>query len=103
MRSILWISLMAGWLMVGCAPALAPLPMNPPAPSAHPIVPAAIPMAVPTASNVLPDETSTPEVTPVPAGPQAPAINNTVWLNTEPLTQDQLNGHVVLIDFWTFG
>lgn len=93
MRSILWISLMAGWLMAGCAPA----------PSAHPIVPAAIPTAVPTASNVLPDETSTPEVTPVPAGPQAPAINNTVWLNAEPLTQDQLNGHVVLIDFWTFG
>ena len=30
-------------------------------------------------------------------------MHNTVWLNTEPLTQDQLNGHVVLIDFWTFG
>jgi hypothetical protein len=47
--------------------------------------------------------TSIPEVTPLPAGPQAPVINNTVWINTEPLTPDQLNGRVVLIDFWTFG
>ncbi len=50
-----------------------------------------------------PIATLTLEVTPVPTGPRAPAINNEVWLNTAPLAQDQLNGKVVLIDFWTFG
>lgn len=97
MRSIQWIILIT-LLAAGCA-----TPQNSATPSAAPIVPAAIPTAVSTKSNGLPDETSTPEVTPLPTGPQAPAINNTVWLNTEPLTQDQLNGQVVLVDFWTFG
>ncbi len=50
-----------------------------------------------------PIATLTLEVIPVPTDPRAPAINNEVWLNTTPLTQDQLNGKVVLIDFWTFG
>jgi hypothetical protein len=56
-------------------------------------------------ATVVPKPTATvrPQATPLPTGPKAPAINNTVWLNTEPLTPDQLNGRVVLIDFWTFG
>ncbi len=56
-----------------------------------------------TAAMPEPMATSQPPVAPLPMEPKAPAINNTVWLNTEPLTQNQLNGKVVLIDFWTFG
>lgn len=44
------------------------------------------------------------ERTPLPTGPKAPAITNQVWLNTDkPLTQADLSGKVILIDFWTFG
>ena len=24
------------------------------------------------------------------------------WINSPPLTRDQLKGHVVLVDFWTY-
>ena len=31
-----------------------------------------------------------------------PSLDGAIgWLNTEPLTADQLRGHVVLVDFWT--
>jgi hypothetical protein len=40
----------------------------------------------------------------LPTQPKAPPINNQTWLNTDrPLTQADLNGKVILIDFWTFG
>jgi hypothetical protein len=40
----------------------------------------------------------------LPLAPKAPTINNQVWLNTEkPLAPADLNGKVILIDFWTFG
>ena len=46
----------------------------------------------------------TMESIPLSTGPKAPAITNQVWLNTDkPLTQADLNGKVILIDFWTFG
>ncbi|MEJ7713602.1 MAG: hypothetical protein WKF84_28085 [Pyrinomonadaceae bacterium] len=35
--------------------------------------------------------------------PQAAAITNGTWINSEPLTLESLRGRVVLIDFWTFG
>lgn len=39
----------------------------------------------------------------LPTEPKAPAIHNQVWLNTaKPLTQADLKGKVILIDFWTF-
>jgi cytochrome oxidase Cu insertion factor (SCO1/SenC/PrrC family) len=39
----------------------------------------------------------------LPTEPKAPAITNQVWLNTDkPLTPADLNGKVILIDFWTF-
>ena len=31
-----------------------------------------------------------------------PLDGATEWLNSEPLGPDELEGHVVLIDFWTF-
>ena len=38
------------------------------------------------------------------AGPQTmPDLSGAVaWLNSPPLTRDQLKGHVVLVDFWTY-
>ncbi len=36
-------------------------------------------------------------------GMSAPAITNSVWLNSEPLSQVSLKGKVVLVEFWTFG
>lgn len=44
------------------------------------------------------------ENAPLPTGPKAPALHNQTWLNVErPLTPADLDGKVVLIDFWTFG
>jgi len=39
-----------------------------------------------------------------PSGPQTmPELSGAVaWINSPPLTRDQLKGHVVLVDFWTY-
>jgi cytochrome c biogenesis protein CcdA/thiol-disulfide isomerase/thioredoxin len=39
-----------------------------------------------------------------PAGPQTmPDLSGAIaWINSQPLTGDQLKGHVVLVDFWTY-
>ncbi len=34
---------------------------------------------------------------------RAPAINEGTWINSEPLTIESQRGHVVVVDFWTFG
>jgi hypothetical protein len=34
---------------------------------------------------------------------QAPQLENTVWLNSEPLHLADLRGKVVLLEMWTFG
>jgi thiol-disulfide isomerase/thioredoxin len=40
---------------------------------------------------------------PLPIKPRLPEFSGaTEWLNTEPLTTDQLRGKVVLVDFWTY-
>lgn len=33
----------------------------------------------------------------------APALGEGIWINSEPLKIEDLRGHVVLVDFWTFG
>ncbi len=33
----------------------------------------------------------------------APQWNNATWINSEPLTLNQLQGKVILVEFWTFG
>ncbi len=38
----------------------------------------------------------------LPRGPLAPGIDSNTWLNSAPLSTDELRGHVVLVDFWTF-
>jgi thiol-disulfide isomerase/thioredoxin len=40
----------------------------------------------------------------IPAGnaPAAPAFAEGVWINSEPLTLENLSGRVVLVEFWTF-
>jgi hypothetical protein len=32
-----------------------------------------------------------------------PELFNEVWLNSEPLTLEELRGQVVIVEFWTFG
>ncbi len=43
--------------------------------------------------------------TPVPdsRSPRAPEFASGIWINSEPLTLQELRGRVVLIEFWTFG
>jgi hypothetical protein len=38
-----------------------------------------------------------------PAGPLAPPIRSTAWINSAPLAWDALRGRVVMIEFWTYG
>lgn len=38
----------------------------------------------------------------LPPGPNAPAIVSDTWLNSAPLTPQELRGKVVLVEFWTF-
>jgi len=35
--------------------------------------------------------------------PAAPAFAEGTWINSDPLTLEKLRGHVVLVEFWTFG
>jgi len=35
--------------------------------------------------------------------PRAPALESGTWINSEPLTLKSQRGHVVVVDFWTFG
>lgn len=36
-------------------------------------------------------------------GKPAPEISGGPWLNSPPLTNHDLKGHVVLVEFWTYG
>lgn len=47
---------------------------------------------IPTAEEVLADE----------PGPPAPPIEVEGWLNSDPLTPEDLEGQVVIYDFWTY-
>lgn len=40
---------------------------------------------------------------PFTLGERAPDIAGESWINSRPLTMAGLRGHVVLIDFWTYG
>lgn len=95
-------SAVAGVLTVAC---LAVACSSEPAPTATPT-----PMPVPTA-------TPTPVPPPTPELPAFGASGNTggkigdsaseftgitQWLNSEPLTMEEMRGKVVLIDFWTY-
>jgi hypothetical protein len=95
----LWVILLL--LLTGCAIA------NPVKITNHDLVEPS-----PTAaaeSNRVPLETKvTPTIIPgqsskLPHLGQAPELENTVWLNSEPLHLADLRGKVVLLDMWTFG
>ena len=58
-------------------------------------VPTEIPQPEPTATSWLIEQ--------LPSQGVAPEITNEVWINSEPLTLADLEGQVVLIEFWTFG
>ena len=38
-----------------------------------------------------------------PEGAPAPAIAGQTWINSPPLTLQDLRGRVVLVEFWTYG
>jgi len=40
---------------------------------------------------------------PVGVGQAAPEITGGPWINSEPLSLGGLRGHVVLVEFWTYG
>lgn len=36
-------------------------------------------------------------------GKEAPAISGSSWINSAPLTINDLKGRVILVEFWTYG
>lgn len=83
-------------------------PVNPP-PAGEPAAPAAVkPTATPPADpTVPPAATAIPTIRPpTPAAaeppPAAELAGIAAWINSDPLTLQQLRGKVVLIDFWTY-
>ena len=53
--------------------------------------------------TIAPVNTGTSPSTALPVGPQAPEFTGiTGWINSQPLTMQELRGKVVLVDFWTF-
>jgi len=71
--------------------------LKPMAPTSAPPVAEQRPVMVPAQARttprlVLPDEGAVP-----------PLTGAVAWLNSPPLTAEQLRGKVVLVDFWTFG
>ena len=110
-------------LLVGaCAPASAPpaaAPAAPPAaaPAAPPAAaPAAPPAAAPAAPPVVtpaapaapaaPTATAAPptggQPSSLPVVAKAPDIQAPTWINSEPLSLQQLEGKVALVVFWTY-
>ena len=80
-----------------------PLPTGKPA--ATPIPPAMPPATIappaPPAATAIPTpRPPTPTATPPP--PAAELAGLAAWINSDPLTLQQLRGKVVLIDFWTY-
>jgi len=59
--------------------------------------------SIPAPSSTAVSEQESAVPTALPDGPLAPELTNAVWLNSLRLTSADLRGHVVLIDFWTFG
>jgi len=52
---------------------------------------------------VMVAESDEPFRSDLPVEARAPSLNGAVdWLNSEPLTMEQLRGKVVLVDFWTY-
>ncbi|HEX6488763.1 MAG TPA: redoxin domain-containing protein [Candidatus Dormibacteraeota bacterium] len=53
--------------------------------------------------TITPAATASSSDTSLPVGPQAPDFTGvTGWVNSQPLTIQQLRGKVVLVDFWTY-
>jgi thiol-disulfide isomerase/thioredoxin len=64
---------------------------------------AAIAYGVVNRSQTIAPAGSTGSASSLPVGPQAPELTGiTGWINSKPLTMQELRGKVVLVDFWTF-
>lgn len=71
-------------------------------PMSTPLPPTSTPP--PPTSTPLPPTPAPPTPTPLPDGPLAPELaGGGPWLNSEPLTLEELRGQVVLVNFWTYG
>lgn len=63
----------------------------------------AVPGVQPAASTLSSTGAAGAADTPLPVEGELPALDgSTGWLNSPPLTREQLRGKVVLIDFWTY-
>lgn len=68
--------------------------------------PAPVAAATPTATPRLDDGRLARQASllaSLPSKGAAPELTNEVWLNSEPLRLADLQGKVVLVEFWTFG
>jgi cytochrome c biogenesis protein CcdA/thiol-disulfide isomerase/thioredoxin len=64
---------------------------------------AAVPKVEIPATSVPATPTTKPMLALEDMGPAPELVGLTGWINSEPLTMEQLRGKVVIIDFWTFG
>ena len=79
-----------------------PVPAETPSPTTVPEEPTATPepFPAPVTSEPIPP---TPEIVTPPGVYTAPEFRGIVqWINSDPLTMEELRGNVVLIDFWTY-
>lgn len=61
-------------------------------------------MQLPERNHFIPVQARSSPRLNLPVEGQFPTLNGAVeWLNSPPLTAEQLRGKVVLVDFWTFG
>lgn len=86
------------------AAAPTPPPLEPTAANPQPAAAATPALANPTLEPTSqPTPAAPPAATPAAAGPPAAELAGiSAWINSDPLTLQQLRGQVVLIDFWTY-
>jgi len=73
------------------------------APAPYGSEPVANPPISAGAEEATPAATAPQVARTAPSGPRAPDWRSDTWLNSEPLAPEDRLGHVVLVDFWTFG
>ena len=86
-------------------PTVDPTPTQAPAPAVPPTPTPTEATHTPTAVALLPEDPTPPDVLGYAAAGQIPApapLGLDGWINSEPLTVEDLRGKIVLLDFWTY-